>query len=250
MARRSWSRRQFLRRVGGSAGVAAIGLGGASALELASPSAAAGAPQGQHEVNAHEGRPAARPPTESQVIPRPDAQYYVFFNEDQAATVEAIAERLWPGAPGKPGARDANVRHYLDLALAGAYADQQDFYRRGLAALDELTQGRYGQPFRQLAPEQQDDVLLALERGEAPEFTFPSAQAFFNRLWVHAIEGMFADPVYGGNENFAGWRLVEFPGAQFRYLSGDMQANARFTRAPILGLQQQYEQRLSQARGE
>ena len=57
-----------------------------------------------------------------------------FFNDDDAATVAAFAERLMPGAPGKPGARDAGVLNYIDLALAGAYADQQDFYRRGLAA--------------------------------------------------------------------------------------------------------------------
>src|SRR5262249_24263103 len=52
----------------------------------------------------------------------------VFFNDEHAATVAAFAERLMPGAPGKPGAHDANVINYIDLALAGAYADQQDFY--------------------------------------------------------------------------------------------------------------------------
>ena len=30
-----------------------------------------------------------------------------FLNDDDAATVEAFTERLMPGAPGKPGARDA-----------------------------------------------------------------------------------------------------------------------------------------------
>jgi len=60
----------------------------------------------------------------------------VFFNDEHAATVAAFAERLMPGAPGKPGAHDANVINYIDLALAGAYADQQEFYRRGLAQLD------------------------------------------------------------------------------------------------------------------
>ena len=59
-----------------------------------------------------------------------------FFNDDDAATVAAFTERLMPGAPGKPGANDAEVLNYIDLALAGAYADQQDFYRRGLAQLD------------------------------------------------------------------------------------------------------------------
>ena len=80
--------------------------------------------------------------------------------------------------------------------------------------------------------------------------TQPTAQAFFNTLWVHTIEGMFADPIYGGNRDFAGWRLIEFPGAQQFYTRSDMQTDAKFTRMPILGLQQQYEERRSQAGGE
>src|SRR5262245_8652983 len=52
-----------------------------------------------------------------------------FLNRDDAATIEAFTERLVPGGSGKPGARDARVLNYLDLALAGAYADLQEFYR-------------------------------------------------------------------------------------------------------------------------
>jgi hypothetical protein len=74
----------------------------------------------------------------------------VFFNDEHAATVAAFAERLMPGAPGKPGARDANVVNYIDLALAGAYADQQDFYRRGLAQLDAYCAKAHGKPFAKL----------------------------------------------------------------------------------------------------
>jgi gluconate 2-dehydrogenase gamma chain len=55
-----------------------------------------------------------------------------FLNDDDAVTVAAFAERLMPGASGKPGAGDAGVLNYIDLALAGAYADLQNFYRRGL----------------------------------------------------------------------------------------------------------------------
>src|SRR6516165_11556879 len=50
-----------------------------------------------------------------------------FFNDADAETVAAFTERLMPGAPGKPGARDAGVLNYIDLALAGAYAHLQDF---------------------------------------------------------------------------------------------------------------------------
>src|SRR5712691_86704 len=137
-----------------------------------------------------------------------------FLNDEDAATVTAFAERLMPGAPGKPGARDAGVLNYIDLALAGAYADLQDFYRRGLAALEAYCRQTHNASFARLATAQQDEVITALEQGKASGFTWPSAQAFFNTVRTHTMEGMFADPIYGGNKDFAGWRLVGFPGVQ------------------------------------
>ena len=161
----------------------------------------------------------------------------VFFNDEHGETVAAFAERLMPGAPGKPGARDANVLNYIDLALAGAYADQQDFYRRGLAQLDAYCRKVHSQPFLKLNAAQQDEVIGALEQGKASEFEFPTAQAFFNTLRAHTMEGMFADPVYGGNKDFAGWKLVGFPGTQLYYTPADLASKDAFTRAPIVGLQ-------------
>ena len=168
-----------------------------------------------------------------------DPEHGAFFNHDQAATVAAFTERIMPGAPGKPGARDAGVLHYIDLALAGAYADLQDFYRRGLAQLDAYCRKTYHEPFVRLSAAQQDEVITALEEGKAAGFTWPTAQAFFNTLRTHTMEGMFADPVYGGNKDFAGWGLVGFPGAQAIFTPADMQSKQAFTRAPMIGLQAQ-----------
>ena len=162
-----------------------------------------------------------------------------FLNRDDAATVAAFTERLMPGAPGKPGARDAGVLNYIDLALAGAYGDLQEFYRRGLAQLDQYCRKTHREPFVRLSAGQQDAVITALEEDKATGFTWPSAQAFFNTLRTHTMEGMFADPVYGGNRDFAGWRLVGFPGAQAIFTSTDMRSKQAFTRAPIIGLQAQ-----------
>jgi gluconate 2-dehydrogenase gamma chain len=162
-----------------------------------------------------------------------------FLNDDAAATIKAFAERLMPGAPGKPGARDADVLNYIDLALSGAYADLQDFYRRGLAALDAYCRQNYKEPFRMLAATKQDEVIALLEAGKATTFTWPTQQAFFNTLRTHTMEGMFADPVYGGNKDFAGWRLVGFPGAQPEFTRADMESTQAFTRRPIIGLQAQ-----------
>ena len=123
-----------------------------------------------------------------------------------------------PGAPGKPGARDAAVLNYIDLALSGAYAELQDFYRRGLTQLDAYCRTTQNETFARLDAVRQDAVITALEQGKATGFTWPTAQAFFETVRTHTMEGMFADPVYGGNKDFAGWRLVGFP----RRASGDL----------------------------
>src|SRR5438128_3392527 len=163
-------------------------------------------------------------------------QHGAFFNYEQATTIAAFAERLMPGAPGKPGARDAGVPNYIDLALAGAYADLQDFYRRGLAQLDAYCRKTYHEPFVRLNAARQDEVITALEQGKATGFTWPTAQVFFDTVRTHTMEGMFADPIYGGNKDFAGWRLVGFPGAQPIFTRTDMESRQAFKRAPITGL--------------
>jgi len=167
------------------------------------------------------------------------AGHCAFFNDDDAVTVAALTERLMPGETDKPGARDAGVIDYIDLALAGAYSDLQDFYRRGLAALDAYCHNAYKQSFAQLDAARQDAVITALEQGKATGFTWPSSQAFFNTLRTHTMEGMFADPIYGGNKDFAGWRLVGFPGAQPAFSPTDLQSKNAFAGPVILGLQAQ-----------
>ena len=153
-----------------------------------------------------------------------------FLNRDDAATVAAFTERLMPGAPGKPGARDAGVLNYIDLALAGAYADQQDFYRRGLAALDAHCRTAYNKPFAQLSAAQQDEVITALEAGKATGFT-PSSDVFFRVIHEHTLQGMFGDPVYGGNKNFAGWDLIGYPGVKMPVAPGDQKIGVTVKKA-------------------
>jgi gluconate 2-dehydrogenase gamma chain len=164
-------------------------------------------------------------------------EHGAFFNHADAATIAAFTERLMPSAPDKPGARDADVLNYIDLALAGAYAELQDFYRRGLAQLEAYCRNTHKEPFARLNPEQQDEVIASLENDKATGFTYPTAREFFNTLRTHTMEGMFADPLYGGNKDFAGWRLVGFPGAQAVFTPTDMQSKQAFTREPIVGLQ-------------
>src|SRR5436305_1940808 len=221
MKKHDEARRAFL--IGAAAGASAVATGARLVSDAAAqtPPHDAAAPATTAQAHAHGGGHGA------------------FLNDDDAATVAAFTERLMPGAPGKPGALDAGVLNYIDLALAGAYADQQDFYRRGLAALDAYCRKAHNEPFTRLSASQQDEVIKALEEGKATGFTWPSAQAFFNTLRTHTIEGMFADPVYGGNKDFAGWRLVGFPGAQPQFTQADMQSREAYPGTPMIGLQAQ-----------
>ena len=204
----------------------------------ASAGAAAGAalvPQAHAE---RKQRASAAPPAVTHGHPG-GTGHGAFLNDDDAATITAFAERLWPGAAGKPGATEVGVLNYIDLALSGAYATLQEFYRRGLAQLDAYCRKTYDEPFVRLDSGRQDEVITALEHGKAAGFTWPTAQAFFETVRTHTIEGLFADPVYGGNKDFAGWRLVGFPGGQAVYTPADLQNTQAFTRAPMMGLQSQ-----------
>src|SRR5262245_53732482 len=109
MTKHDESRRAFL--VGAAAGAAA-GAGAVATAALVSESQA-------QTRTAPDG-------TAIQSLPDGTKQG-AFFNATDAETIAVIAERIMPGAPGKPGASDANVLNYIDLAVAGAYADQQDF---------------------------------------------------------------------------------------------------------------------------
>jgi len=218
MTKHDASRRAFLVR-------AAVGAGAAAGAGLV-PDAIA---QNHEQMEGGAATPGAQHPSGS--------EHGAFFNHADAATIAAITERIMPSAPGKPGARDADVLNYIDLALAGAYSELQDFYRRGLASLDAYSRATHNESFVHLSPERQDEVLAALESDKAAGFNYPTGREFFSVLRTHTMEGMFADPLYGGNKDFAGWRLVGFPGAQAIFTPTHLQSKQEFTRAPIVGLQ-------------
>lgn len=98
----------------------------------------------------------------------------------------------------------------------------REVYRVGLAALDRYSNSEFGSNFVDLSEEQQDTIVEALANDEAEGFDDPSAETFFELLREHTIEGMFSDPIYGGNRNLVGWRLVGFPGSQRGYTVQEM----------------------------
>ncbi|MCA9863718.1 MAG: gluconate 2-dehydrogenase subunit 3 family protein [Thermomicrobiales bacterium] len=133
------------------------------------------------------------------------------LNPGQARTATAIFERMFP-ADDVPGATEIGVVRYLDRALAGAYREDAALYRRGLAQLDAASMAAYGAPFDVAPPAAQDALVHALERGEIAGWAAPEQIRFFHKLRAHLQEGLFSDPVYGGNIDKAGWRVLGHPG--------------------------------------
>jgi len=139
-----------------------------------------------------------------------------FFTEKEALIVAAAAARIFPSDESGPGAREAGVSIYIDRQLAGSYGRDRyrytqppfedapaelgyqgkqtprEIYREGLKSLTG---------FDLLPPTEQDQTLHKIE-----------SSLFFRLLRQNTIEGMFCDPLHGGNAGMVGWQLVGFPG--------------------------------------
>jgi len=140
----------------------------------------------------------------------------------EADLLEAICARLIPTDANGPGATEARAAHYIDRALGGALASSRAAYTSGLAALDRYSRSSRGKPFTELAPIDQDSVLIDVETGAATGFTGSSA-AFFALVLNHTHQGTFGDPYYGGNANFVGWDLIGYPGVRTMVSAADQQ---------------------------
>jgi len=107
----------------------------------------------------------------------------------------------------------------------------QEVYRRGLGYVDDYAQSLFQKDFVDLTTDQQDQILTDMDGDKATGFGGPSGKAFFTQLRNDTIEGMFSDPMYGGNRDLAGWKLIGYPGAQRFYTPDDIK-NQSFTREP------------------
>lgn len=123
-------------------------------------------------------------------------------------------------------------------AWQGRIRETRLLYQEGVRTLDELSREAYGADFAALTTDQQDSVLGHLEKavarresggpaaadeqadeksglGGAPPSNQPvttDGLGFFDTLVLHVRQGFYADPVYGGNKDRVGWRVIGFPG--------------------------------------
>ena len=152
------------------------------------------------------------------------------FAAQESDTLNALLARLIPTDAAGPGATEARVGRYIDRQLAGEQKATAPLYEAGLAALDDHSRSRHGAPFTQLAPAQQDSILGDVEAGTAPGFV-PDSATFFALVREHALQGMFGDPVHGGNADFAGWDLLGYPGVKLNFTRAEQRVGVRVRRA-------------------
>ncbi len=125
-------------------------------------------------------------------------------------TLEAFVDRLVPKDELGPGAVECGAANYIDRALADALSAEKGSFVQNLASVDALAHSTHSAAFASLSPEVRDELLTSMENGTAAGF--PAARQFFGRVRRLTLEGMFSDPWYGGNTNFAGWDLIQYPG--------------------------------------
>lgn len=183
--------------------------------------------------------------------------YPVFFTNKERQFIDAATARLIPSGSDGSGAKESAVGTFIDRQLAGPYGradswymqgpwakgtDQQGWqleytpaqlYRVAIRNVEAYCRDTYNdKSFAALTPEEQDKVLTALEKGQIKLADVP-ADAFFLILWQNTQEGFLADPMYGGNRNFIGWKLIGFPGPRYNYVDEVTQYGSVYALPPV-----------------
>jgi gluconate 2-dehydrogenase gamma chain len=144
-----------------------------------------------------------------------------FFTEAEAKVVAASCARIFPSDASGPGANEAGVVIYIDRQLAGPYGRDKFRYTQAPFEASAPEHGYQGKEsprelyragvamlagFADLMPAEQDEKLRAIEKS-----------LFFQLLRTHTIEGVFCDPMHGGNAGLVGWEMIGFPGPRMSY---------------------------------
>jgi gluconate 2-dehydrogenase gamma chain len=140
-----------------------------------------------------------------------------FFSKAEALIVAAAASRIFPSDEAGPGAREAGVAIYIDRQLAGPWG--RDRYRYTQGPFEENAPAEFGyqgkatprQIYRQGLQELKGFDLLK-DADQDQKLARIETTLFFLLLRQNTIEGMFCDPMHGGNIDMVGWQLIGFPG--------------------------------------
>jgi gluconate 2-dehydrogenase gamma chain len=183
---------------------------------------------------------AAQTPAAPAPAAAAEPETYLALTSTEAAFLSAMADTIIPADELSPSGTDCGVVTYIDRQLAGAYGAGAKMYRSGpyqrgkpeqgyqlaltprqyfeagIAAANNWSRKTYGKEFDRLSATERATALKTMEEGKA-QFEHFSATGFVNRVLTIVMEGFFSDPMYGGNRNKAGWKMLGFPGLPATY---------------------------------
>lgn len=138
------------------------------------------------------------------------------FTPPQYAAVETLVEAIIPADERSPGAREARVADYIDLALSESEDTQRQQFLEGLSALEAEATTRNGVALAKMTPAQVETLLTDISRNERPaEGVEPTpVEKFFVTAKNATIHGYYTSEIgihkelrYKGNQI-----LAEFQG--------------------------------------
>ena len=182
---------------------------------------------------------------------------WTWFTDAEAAFISAAVARLIPADDLGPGAVEAGVPTFIDRQLAGPYGRGERWYMQGpwstgaptqgwqtrltpaglyraaIKAIDAVVAGQSNSAsFAKLAAADQDAFLHRLEKGDV-QLDGVDAKTFFAHLLQNTLEGFWSDPIYGGNRDLVGWKLIGFPGARYDQSTFVSQHGAAYPLPPV-----------------
>lgn len=141
-----------------------------------------------------------------------------------------------PADEVSPKGTDLGINIYIDRALAGAWGKGErlylqgpwklgtpsqgyqlpmtpaQLYRAGIEATNAHCRKTYGKAFDLLDAARREEVLVGLSTAKIKFDDGLPVRVFWTTLYQTVIEGIYSDPMYGGNRNKAGWAIIGFPG--------------------------------------
>jgi gluconate 2-dehydrogenase gamma chain len=183
---------------------------------------------------------------------------YAYLNSDEAAFIEALVDHMVPADQYTPKGTDLGLNIYIDRALAGGWGKGERLYmqgpwrpgvpsqgyqlpltpaalyRAGIAAANLFCAKTYGKHFDKISAGQREEFLLGLQGGKVEFDHGPPARVFFSTMYQNVMEGIFSDPMYGGNRNKAGWKMIGFPGViAVHYQNVEKFRDKKYTVEPV-----------------
>lgn len=151
--------------------------------------------------------PPAKPPLEPGMAMPADQAVLPDRYRD---VLRAMVARLYPDGDVKDGAVTAKAYDYIERELRRTnMQNTRRLLMNGAVTLDRVSLGQLKKGFVQLTPAEQDTVIAAVQSGEGAPKSF-NGEDFVAAAVAMTIEGMFCDPVYGGNADELGWRSIGY----------------------------------------